>query len=119
MNTKEPAYFFMWRIENTFGQYKNAAMRALVDGWAGGKKPDHLDSVYDELARTYEQFYPPNLAKILRVERDLGPPQYKALPSLEEPSEADLAEIERIMEGLREKLRMPRMGSSENVEEER
>ena len=97
----------MWRIEKTFGQYKNAAMRDLVNGWAEGKNADRLDSVYDELARTYEQFYPPNLAKILRVERELGPPEYKALPS-PGPTRSEKAEVDRIMEVLREKLKMPR-----------
>jgi hypothetical protein len=99
----------MGQVEDTFGEYRSG-MRRLVAEHIEDHSESFRDLVFVELARTYKNYWPPSLAEILAIERELAgrPPE---VPLLSEPPISDLerqevqAGLQRLLDDLSKKKR--------------
>ena len=108
MNKTDTAKLFVGKIEKTFGTYRSG-MRELVVRWAVGRDARRLGEIYAELARFYDQGWPPTLARILAIEREMTnrPPEFKSLPEPKLTREEE-AEVTRILDHWKDRIKSTR-----------
>lgn len=80
---------FVEALESVFGEYR-AGMRAVVVDWASRQRPQLLDNILAELVELHDGYWPPPLAAILKVAREVRerPPKLVGLPE-PKPTEAE------------------------------